>query len=1374
MKSGFAMIFLMPLVAMASATAAELTPEQVEFFESRIRPVLAQDCYECHRSGEKVRGGLALDSRVGVMAGGDSGAVVVPGDPAASLLLRMIRHDVDDESLKMPKARARLEPEVLADFEKWIAMGVPDPRDKPVSDEQVAADTDWQAVLERRKSWWSFQPIADPTVPTVDDAAWSGNEVDRFIKAKLDAVGLEPVAAASAEVLVRRLYFTLIGLPPGVEEVEKFKADHDKDPAAATVGLVDRLLSDERFAERWARHWMDWVRYAETHGSEGDPTIPYAWRYRDYLIRALNTDVPHDQLLREHVAGDVLPEPRVNEDLGLNESAIGAAHWRFVLHGFAPTDAHDELVRFTDDQINTFSKAFLGLTVSCARCHDHKFDAISQTDFYALFGILKTCRPALVAADAPGVLEKNRDALAGRKTVLRAQLGEFWSTSAEAEALAKKLVTRKSGEALAKGGLRELLDSLPKDGDEFSRAWKKREEKVQAELAQLPTFHQADDAVLQRWDFSDPAVVSEWFTEGEGLLDGASAAGQFSVATGDDDDDNDERVLRGIYPAGVYSHSMSDRHRAILHSPDVHLAGEHELWLRVAGDGQSLVRYVVRNYPRSGTVYPTANLSNGDWQWKNWSLKYWDGDRIHVEFSTAADSAILAKPGNLRSWFGVREVVVRRIGEGQAGPPAAAREYLQPVLKALEGQAFSDVTQIADACSEVVSGLAERWGRGEVISDAEALLLDQCLQEGLLANRVSELGGVAAIVSEYRALEAEVPVATRVPGVMESRGENQALFVRGDHRSPGEEVPRRLLDALGGSAYETDQSGRLELADDLVAVSNPFTARVMVNRVWHYLFGSGLVRTTDNFGRLGEKPSHPELLDHLATGFVAEGWSMKKLIRELVLTRTWQLDSTPSSIAREQDPENRLLSHANLRRLEAEAIRDSLLAVSGDLDATRFGAPVDGNSKRRSIYVQQRRNNLDQFLAAFDAPVPTATKGRRDVTNVPAQSLAMLNGDFARARAASWGKVAETSKAKPKALVERLFREALGRGPTDAETAGALALVELAGGEAELVEQERLEFTATLERQRKQMRDIFEPVRGRLLGEAREESPENTGDIDPAEAFEAIGQWLFEEDVEDSVGSLHGELRGSARIEDGALVLDGGGFLATKPLSKNLREKSFEVRVQLDGLNQRAGGVMGVQDLHGGLFDSIVWAEIGERRWLAGSNNHKRTLSFGGGEEKNADSEPVHLVVTYSADGTIRGYRNGESYGEPIRKAALQPFEAGAAQVVFGLRHGTVTSGGRVLKGRIFEARLYDRALDENEVSALATGDGAGGPRVRRKQVLAALSEDQREKLAELEQQNSELEKVFAEWEKNGSGTESPWAGLAHAVFNLKEFVYLR
>ncbi|MCB1089583.1 MAG: DUF1549 domain-containing protein, partial [Verrucomicrobiae bacterium] len=398
------------LTLLGRLSHAEIPADQAEFFEARIRPVLAQECYECHNSRGKDKGGLILDHRAAWQRGGESGPLLVPGDPDASLLMRVIRHELP--KLKMPKAGAKLDEAIVADFSKWIAMGAPDPRDAPPTDAQLTADTNWDAIRKRRQSWWSFQPIRRPEIPAVEGAR---TEVDRFIRARLANEGLDPSPRADPRSLVRRLHQTLVGLPPSPGETQRFLADWEREPAAAITRRVDDLLASPAFGEAWARHWMDWTRYADTHGSEGDPEIPHAWRYRDYLIRALNADIPYDQLVLEHFAGDLLDQPRINADLRLNESALGLGHLRMVFHGFAPTDALDERVRFTDDQINTVTKAFLGLTVSCARCHDHKFDAISQKDYYALFGIFTSSLPATIAVDAPGVLEKNRGALAELK-----------------------------------------------------------------------------------------------------------------------------------------------------------------------------------------------------------------------------------------------------------------------------------------------------------------------------------------------------------------------------------------------------------------------------------------------------------------------------------------------------------------------------------------------------------------------------------------------------------------------------------------------------------------------------------------------------------------------------------------------------------------------------------------------------------------------------------------------------------------------------------------------------------------------------------------------------------------------------------------------
>ncbi|MEM7314861.1 MAG: DUF1549 domain-containing protein, partial [Planctomycetota bacterium] len=371
-----------------------ISAEQREFFESKIRPVLAENCYECHNSHDSAEGDLALDWQGAVAKGGESGRLVDQSNPAGSLLVRVIRHEI--EGLEMPDGGAKLAAAIATDFERWIAMGAPDPRENPPSEDELADATSWEAIRDSRKNWWSFQPIASVEPPKRS----ATHEVDRFVHQRLAEAKLSPSKQADRQTLIRRATFALTGLPPTIEQLETFQGDERAD---AFERLVDKLLDSPAFGERWARHWMDWVRYAESHGSEGDPRIENAWFYRDYLIRALNADVPYDQLLREHMAGDLLENPRINDELGINESLIGTVHWRMVFHGFAPTDALDEKVRFTDDQIDTFSKAFLGLTISCARCHNHKFDAISQADYYALFGILGSTRPGRSAIESPEI-----------------------------------------------------------------------------------------------------------------------------------------------------------------------------------------------------------------------------------------------------------------------------------------------------------------------------------------------------------------------------------------------------------------------------------------------------------------------------------------------------------------------------------------------------------------------------------------------------------------------------------------------------------------------------------------------------------------------------------------------------------------------------------------------------------------------------------------------------------------------------------------------------------------------------------------------------------------------------------------------------------
>lgn len=1352
--------------------AAPIPDAQREFFESRIRPILAQECYECHSEATKAKGGLLLDSRAGWQKGGDSGPVIEPGKPDASLLLRSIRHEIED--LKMPKNGAKLDARILDDFREWIAMGAPDPRDTPPSADEVAKDTDWTAVSARRAQWWSFQPITNPPVPEVKGIA---HPVDRFIRARLAKEGLEPSPPADPRTLVRRLAFNLTGLPPSsvignplsVIGSQHQNTDH-RSPITETnwTALVDSYLASPAFGERWARHWMDWIRYADTHGSEGDPAIPHAWRYRDYLVRAFNADVPLDQLIVEHFAGDLLETPRINADLKLNESALGPGHLRMVFHGFSPTDALDERVRFTDDQINTVTKAFLGLTVSCARCHDHKFDAISQKDYYALYGIFTNSLPATIAVDAPGVLETNREELTSLKKPIREAIAAHWIATLpenpEGWQILLKSATTRSNTTTA--FLRDLANTASRAG-EAARLWKEAAKRIANEAEKAAAF---DRAVKRRWDLSDPDEYTTWSRYGEGLASTEpSLPGDLTLLPAGP-------VVGRILPSGAHSPLLSTRHRAVLASAPFDLDAEYDLFVRVAGE-ESSVRYAVQHYPRSGTIFPVTNLAGGDWRWVKHDLAYWKGDRLHLELTTGGDAPILVN-GAERSWFGLREAVL--VPKGAAAPPNGNHEGLSVLITSGEN-APADFASAADRIGTSLRAVIATWGKAGTLTNAQAILLDELVASGWLPNSPDQLpAGLVELVSKYRTLEAAIPLPTRAPGVWERPGRDQPLYVRGDHKQPAETVPRRFLEAIDATPYQTTGTGRLEFARDLVSEKNPFTARVLVNRVWHHLFGEGLVTTTDNFGRLGEAPSHPELLDHLAWRFQHEmNWSLKTLVRELVLTETWRQAGGPSPAAQEKDPDNRLLSSYPLRRLEAEAIRDSLLAVSGRLDPARYGEPVGGGTPRRSLYLRVKRNDLDPLLTTFDFPTPASSVGRRDVTNVPAQSLTLLNDPFLIDQAAGWSAriLESTDGASDETRIIAFFESALNRPPSANELAGSKDFLQAVAYQHRTDTGRLRDLLTKQQNVTTSLAALVDPVRTKLEAERAADFAAKQGNragAANAELLRPIAHWDFKTGTSDPVSGLSLTLHGTARIEEGALVVDGEGYAATGPLPLDLNAKTLEARVQLATLDQSGGGVISVQSENGGIFDSIVFAERRKNEWLAGSNVFARTLDFNGPAETEAATTAVHLVLSYDADGTIRAYRNGEPWGEPIRKADLQTYPKGKGEILFGLRHGTKAGNSKALRGRILEGRLYDRALTAEEARAAF----AGGPApVTRGDLDAALGESGVAERQRLEAELQALGNQVRELESLGSNLDPEqrrWRDLAHAIFNLKEFVYLR
>ncbi|MFP6887665.1 MAG: DUF1553 domain-containing protein, partial [Opitutales bacterium] len=649
-------------------------------------------------------------------------------------------------------------------------------------------------------------------------------------------------------------------------------------------------------------------------------------------------------------------------------------------------------------------------------------------------------------------------------------------------------------------------------------------------------------------------------------------------------------------------------------------------------------------------------------------------------------------------------------------------------------------------------------------TDAQARMLSYFVKKGLLPVSLRELPEAGKPVNEYRRLEAEIPSPRLAPGILDGEPFDQPLFARGNHKKPGDPVPRRFLEAIDDTPYPKGSTGRLEYAEDILRPDNPLAARVIVNRLWHHLFGQGLVATPDNFGRLGEQPSHPELLDYLAVKFRKDGWSVKKMIAFLATTKAFRLASTPSGEAKEKDPDNRLLSHARLRRLEAEPIRDAMLAASQRLNMNRVaeGGSEGGNSARRAVYRQAKRNALDPFLTVFDAPVPATAKGRRDSTNVPAQSLTLMNDPFVNGAARDFANKAQGETEAER--ISHMFRLALGRPAKDEETARAIAYLQGASEEQTKAVAEKRAIEKELSENSKALAGIVDPLRNKILEGRKKEGAE------PPEGPKPTLHWNFADGWKDAVHGITAHPKAGARIENGVVVVSGGGHVVTDVMPLSFREKTLEAWVKLDNLGQQAGGVVTIQSPNGSIFDSIVYAEREGRRWLAGSNGFKRTKSFGGFEEKEADKDFVHVAITYQSDGTITGYRNGLPYGKSY-KTGKASYPKGNSILSFGVRH-LPADPKRALHGRIREVRVYDRALDPEAVMA---SFGGMADYVSQKELLVALTPDQRKEREQILEKTADLQKRLKAYDDLGGGNSSTGLqDLALAIFNMKEFIYLK
>lgn len=910
--------FVMAGFSLASLTAAE---NHLEFFEKQVRPVLVERCYECHAE-KKQKGGLRLDTRSHTLKGGDNGPVVVPGKPEDSLLIKAISYS--DPDLQMPP-KNRLSPQEAAVLTEWIKMGAPDPR----TDTAIAAAS--ARSLEEGKKWWAYQSVKNPVLPSVKNPMPGEKAIDRFIVSKLEPLSIPLAPEADKTILVRRLYFDLIGLPPTPEEIGHFIQDSSTNSYAT---LVDQLLASPHFGERWGRHWLDVARFGESVTLRG-LVFKEAWRYRDYVIDVFNHDLPFDQFIREQLAGDLLPasnlKARQRQRVATTFLALGNSN-------LEEQDKAQLRMDIVDEQLDTIGKAFLAQTIGCARCHDHKFDPIPTRDYYAMAGILRNTKTVVDAnvsnwIDLPLPLEPDQEQ---RFRQLEISLTNLQAKLKAAKEDAAKLVAASSSPVAGVLALTNLPGILIDD------------EKARA---------------VGTWKHS-----------------------QFS----------------GTYIAKGYLHDLNEDKGAktLTFQPELLKAGVYEIRLAYLAGANRASAVPVTILSAEGETTVTVNQQK------------------------------------------VAPIEGRFVSLGQYRFEQNGQGFVLISNQGTDGHVVADAVQFLPI---------EALEPGQAPSGKSPTVLKEITLKSKPANPE-----VKEIEAEIKQLNANLSSRPMVMSVKEEATIGDTyVHLRGSVHNRGENVPRGFLQVANWRAnamISEKQSGRRELAEWIASAENPLTSRVIANRVWHWLFGSGLVRTTDNFGTTGEKPSHPELLDYLANRLVVEGWSIKKLVREIVLSRTYRQESFAAEAALKIDPENRWFSRMNRRRLEAECIRDAMLVASGQLKRQVGGSTIDRQlsadfgfkyqETRRTLYAPVFRNALPELMEVFDGADPSVVTGARNHSTVAPQALFLMNHPF----------VIEQSNHAANSLLKRpgldleqrivlAFRLTLGRLPTEGEKSLALEFV---------------------------------------------------------------------------------------------------------------------------------------------------------------------------------------------------------------------------------------------------------------------------------------------------------------------------------------------
>ena len=950
LRSFSVLLFLAALVFSASPIrSAEPSAAGLEFFERKVRPLLAEQCYSCH-GAEKQKGQLRLDSPGAIRAGGEGGASVIPGDLEKSRLLVAVGYQNPD--LKMPP-KQRLTPRQVADLTEWVKMGAP----MPAGEAPVAAIRKEFQITAKDRAHWAFQPVRKPTVPAIGNRQSAiGNPIDSFILAKFAAKNLAPNPSATPRELVRRAYYDLTGLPPTPAEVDAFLAD--KSPKAWEL-LIDRLLESPRYGEKWGRHWLDLVRYAESNSYERDGDKPNAWRFRDYVIKAFNSDKPYDRFIREQLAGDELPgrDP---------DAQIATGFYRLGIWDDEPADR--ELARYDglDDIVATTGQVFLGLTVDCARCHNHKIDPIPQQDYYRLLSFFQNVNHYRNGGPTDEVV--------------------LFSTDAEKAAHANQVreVERRRDEVQASISALEKL---------FRERYAKGEDAPQSEAA-LPR----DLDELRFSYYRDSWDKLPDFTLVKAETTGKVPSGLFDIGL------RTRNTAFGFVFEGVLIVPKEGEYTFHLDSDD---------GSRLSVDGKQVILY---------------DGIHGEGNEKSATVRLTQGRRpIKLEYFQRQNGL-----GLTVGWSG----------------PGFTRRALstsgETVRTPKNRSPKSDFAQLIRNEGPRVLGV-------EQARNYQALKKEL---EQLKPEKVS--GEKALIVSERGA----VPPPTHLLG-------------RGNPNLPGEVVEPGFLEVLGTHAPvvpkpapDAHTSGRRTvLANWIASPDNQLTARVMMNRIWQHHFGRGIVRSASNFGTQGDRPTHPELLDWLASEFVARGWSMKAMHRLIMNSQTYRMSSHANPAALQADPQNDLLWRFDPRRLTAEEIRDSILAINGTLNLKMFGPSIfvdiprevmAGQSQpgkgwgkspleeqaRRSIYIKVKRSLRPPILESFDVAETDRSAPVRFATVQPTQALGMLNSGFLNEQAEVFATRLRTEAGEDLAKQVRLGLQLVTtRPPTEVEVQRSLGLI---------------------------------------------------------------------------------------------------------------------------------------------------------------------------------------------------------------------------------------------------------------------------------------------------------------------------------------------